>query len=195
MGGVDWNVASTGIKLWLNARTQVQFTSGDPTAQRAMHIDALRYMNMALPNDLSQTEIEIIRASLHPQIRSENTLRLDPDTKPNALRQGVAQAVCWIIAMIFILIPIVLSAINRALVYERQHKILDRALNGSADFTKAMAERGLDLGDALVRFKGTPLGNTCLSTISWVVEGFAGGINDGLVQSTNNHLRLESKKE
>lgn len=196
VGGIDWELAGAGIKLWLTARAQVQLAAGDPLTQRAMHIDAMRYMSMALPNDLSATEIETIRSSLHPRFRQKDERQhmMVVPAKPNALRQGVAQAVCWLIALIFVLIPLIVTAANKAIIYEREHKILERVLKGSAQVTKSMGERGLDLGDHFVRFKDTLLGQTFLSAVAWVIEGFAGGVNDGLVQSTNGHLVLQDWK-
>merc|ERR1711939_526986 len=40
--GIDWDVAATGIRLWVTAKTQAE-QGGDRIALRSMHIDALRY--------------------------------------------------------------------------------------------------------------------------------------------------------
>lgn len=147
---------------------------------------------MALPSDLSSSELKTIRTSLPAQVSicDDQPSVTVATTRPNLLRQGVAQAVCWIIALILIIVPLLVAALDRLLTYERKHRVTRRLLDGSASVTKALGERGLDFGDTLVRFRDTPLGRAWLDSVAWTLEGVAGGLNDGLMRSAQGGVRL-----
>ena len=179
--GVDWDVAATGVRLWVTAKTQAE-QAGDPVALRSMHIDALRYMHMALPTDLTPLEVESLRASMSPQLffQLSEIRELPIRRPPNILRQGVAQAVCWLFAGIILIIPVLMTLLNRVLQYERQHQVTERLLTNGIDLTSSLGERGLELQKALIRFKDGRVGGACVDAGSWFVEGIVGGLNDGI---------------
>lgn len=179
--GVSWDVAATGVKLWVTARAQAE-QGGDSTALRSMHIDALRYMHMALPASLTALEIESLRASMSPLLifpLAESREARD-QRPPNVLRKGVAQAVCWVFAGLLLVLPVLLAFLNRLLQFERQHQVTERIITNGLDLTSALGERGLELQRAFMRFKDGRVGGACVDAGSWFVEGVVGGLNDGL---------------
>ncbi|EXJ67903.1 uncharacterized protein A1O5_09250 [Cladophialophora psammophila CBS 110553] len=188
--GVDWDVALTGVRLWVNAKTQAE-QGGDPVALRSMHIDALRYMHMALPSDLTTLEIQNLRASMSPQLisQAENLPEYRAERQPNILRQGVAHAVCWLVAGLLLILPIVMTLLNRLLQFERDHQVTERVLANGIDLTSALGERGVELHQAIVRFKDGRVGGACVDLGSWFVEGIVGGVNDGLDAVAQNRRK------
>src|SRR5271170_5033547 len=63
--GINWETSNTGVQLWLVARTQAaNDVNANPALLRSMHIDAIRYMIMALPPDLSASELKFLNDSL-----------------------------------------------------------------------------------------------------------------------------------
>ncbi|KIW10401.1 hypothetical protein PV08_11363 [Exophiala spinifera] len=181
--GVDWDVAATGVRLWITAKTQAEQGGGDVNALRSMHIDALRYMHMALPENLTALEVESLRASMSPRILYQSSPMLpeiDGKSNPSLLRQGVARVVCWVIAGILLVLPVIMAFLNRALQFERQHQLTEKVLANGLDLTSALGERSLELQRALSRFKDGPLGSACADAGSWFIEGIVGGVNDGI---------------
>ncbi|ETI25608.1 hypothetical protein G647_02382 [Cladophialophora carrionii CBS 160.54] len=179
--GVDWDVALTGVRLWASAKAQAE-QGGDSIALRSMHIDALRYMHMALPQDLTPLEIQSLRGSMAPQLISQAAKpgELPVPRHPNILRQSIAQAVCWLIAGLLLVLPVIMALLNRLLQFERQHQVTERVISNGVQVTSALGERGIELHQAIVRFKDGRVGGACFDLGSWFMEGVVGGVNDGL---------------
>ncbi|OAG39703.1 hypothetical protein AYO21_05978 [Fonsecaea monophora] len=188
--GVDWDVALTGVRLWVNAKTQAE-QGGDPVALRSMHIDALRYMHMALPSDLTLLEIQTLRASMAPQLFTQEEIITDYRTQrqPNILRQGVAHAVCWLVAGLLLVLPIIMTLLNRLLQFEREHQVTERVLANGLDLTSALGERGVELHQAIARFKDGRVGGACVDFGTWFLEGIVGGVNDGIDAVARNRRK------
>ncbi|KIW65975.1 hypothetical protein PV04_08188 [Phialophora macrospora] len=189
--GVDWDVAMTGIRLWATAKAQAE-QGGDPLALRSMHIDALRYMHMALPSDLTPLEIQSLRASMSPQVIAQTAElgELHGPRQPNILRQSIAQAVCWLVAGLLLVLPMIMTLINRLLQFERQHQVTERVISNGFQVTSALGERGIELHQAIVRFKGGRVGGACFDLGSWILEGIVGGVNDGLDAVAQSRRRM-----
>lgn len=188
--GVDWDIAATGIRLWVTAKTQAE-QGGDLDALRSMHVDALRYMHMALPPTLTPLEVQSLRASMSPQLiyQPPPVQEIQAERPPSILRQGVARAVCWVIAGILLVLPFIMALLHRLLQFERQHQVTERVLINGLDLTSALGERGLELQKAFARFKDGRLGSACTGAGSWFVEGIIGGVNDGLDAVAQNRRK------
>lgn len=183
--GVNWAMASAGVRLWLSGRQQLEDDpNADPTVMRSMHIDALKYMHAALPNHLTPAETDTIVGSLPRGVRDE--LRYRDHTIPgngstekskNVLRRAVSDSVCSLMAVLIFLLPFLMALFNRVLKYEREHRISEKVLGNGVATINAFGERGLDLKDSRI-------GSAVLGTSIWVVDGIVGGVNDGLIRST-----------
>ena len=179
--GVYWDVAASGIRLWITARTQAE-QGRDPVALRSMHIDALRYMHMALPSDLTPLEIQSLRASMSPQLYGSTLERgsFYPPRPPSILRQSIARAVCWLVAGLLLVLPVFMTLLNRMLQFEREHQVTEKIITNGLELTSTLGVRGVALHQAMARFKDGRVGGACVDLGSWVIEGIVGGINDGL---------------
>ncbi|KAJ4519010.1 hypothetical protein HRR83_003682 [Exophiala dermatitidis] len=188
--GVDWEVAATGGRLCMAARAQAE-QGGDPSTLRSMQIDALRYMHMALPPDLTSLEVESLRASMGPQLIVPSGEARDGHGQPppNALRQVIAQAVCWLFASLLLFLPLLMTLLNRVLQFERHHQVTERVITNSLDMTSSLGERGLELHNAFLRFKEGRVGSAFVDFGSWLVEGIAGGLSDGLDEVSRSRKR------
>jgi hypothetical protein len=138
-------------------------------------------MHMALPPDLTPLEIQTLRASMPRQLISlSDTTGEAADSQPNLLRQSVAQAVCWFVAGLLVVLPIIMTLLHRLLQFERQHQVTERVLANGVQVTSALGERGVELHQAMVRFKAGRVGGVCADMGSWFVDGIVGGVTDGL---------------
>jgi hypothetical protein len=181
--GINWAMAGAGVRLWLSGRQQLEEDrNADPAVMRSMHIDALKYMHAALPNDLTIAETDTIVGSLPRGVRDELGYRqhMLPENRiseSSILRKAVSDSVCSLMAVLIFLLPFLMASFNRLLRYEREHQLSEKALTNGVATVNAFGERGLD-------FKDSRLGNAVLGTAVWIMDGVVGGFNDGLVRST-----------
>lgn len=181
--GVNWAMAGAGVRLWLTGRQQLEDDrNADPVVMRSMHIDALKYMHAALPNDLTPAETDTIVGSLPRGVREElryrqHTMPEDKTAENNILRKTVSDSVCSLMAVLIFLLPFLMASFNKLLRYEREHQISEKMLSGGLATMNAFGERGLDLKDSR-------LGSAILGTGIWMMDGIVGGVNDGLIRST-----------
>lgn len=180
--GVNWSMAGAGVRLWLTGRQQMEDDRNtDPAVVRSMHIDALKYMHAALPNNLTPAETDAIVGSLPPSVRGELRYQQPVSSRTtsgenNVLRRAVSDSVCSLIAVVIFLLPFLMEMFNRLLRYEREHRVSEKMLSSGVATVNAFGERGLDLKDSRV-------GSAILETGIWVLDGIVGGVNDGLVRS------------
>ncbi len=176
--GVNWDLATHGCRTWLSARSMAQHPNADPAQLRALHIDAVRYMTMSLPKDLTPQEAHMLRQHI-PQDVLDPPDQVGPDAgqrSTNTLRSSVGYVTCCIMAIVFFFLPLLMTGITTALIFERQHHITERVLTNSLDLGTVLSERGAELQRALQRFRGGPVGGV----LSWVAEGVVGGLVDGV---------------
>lgn len=183
--GINWAMAGAGVRLWLSGRQQLEEDrNADPAVMRSMHIDALKYMHSALPNDLTPTETDAILGSLPRGVRDELSSRhhVVPESRhpeSDILRKAVSESVCSLMAVLIFLLPFLMASFNKLLRYEREHQLSEKVLTNGVATMNAFGERGLDLKDSR-------LGRAILGTVVWLMDGFVGGVNDGLVRSTGS---------
>jgi hypothetical protein len=185
--GVQWDVAAHGCRTWLTARTLAQRPDANPAQIRALHIDAVRYMNMSLPQDLTPAEVELMRQDIPAKLittatSTNNNIQQEPQIQPqtSTLRSGMAYVTCWVMAVSFFFIPIALTLLNKALVYERQHQLTERAFTNTLDLGTVLSVRGADLQRSFQRFRDGPVGGAVVNGSWWLAEGVAGGVIDGV---------------
>ena len=174
-------MATHACRTWLSARTAAQQATADPALVRALHIDAVRYMTMSLPRDLTPQEMVLLRQGIPQDVLSPLHLGQEVGpVRPNGLRSSIAHITCWFMAMAFFFLPLLMTCINKALVFERQHQITERVLTNSLDLGTTLGERGADLQKSLQRFREGPLGGALVTGGFFLVEGIAGGVVDGV---------------
>ena len=173
------NAAEMAVRLWMMARDPVRCPDPRWRAQaRMMQIDAVRYMHMALPADLTAAETATIRGSVPHQVLSDQP-NIQSDLKPTALRRAVAQAVALVMAALVFLLPIMTLCINAALSYERDHHITGRVLARAQATVSGFGQYGFRLQSTLLHFLHSPRGERLVASGAYLVEGIAGGVMDG----------------
>jgi hypothetical protein len=186
--GINWETSSTGVQLWLVARAQAaNDINANPALLRSMHIDAIRYMNMALPPDLSVSELKFLNDSLPEQLRTQQApvqgARIVQEPPPrNFLRRSVSQTVLLLFAIMTLLMPYLINLLNVCLNYERRHHLSERLLANGMVLADNLGELGLEARNATVRFANGPTGAVLAGASFWVVDGLVGGLADGLLE-------------
>ena len=181
---VNWDVSATGLRLWMAARAEAE-QNGDTVAARSMLIDAMRYLNIALPSDLTALEVEYLRRSMSPLLfcdpsKDQSRQRSCQHGPPSVLRKLVAQVVCWFFALFTFVLPILMHVFNRIFQFERQHQVTEKLLSNSLDLGSLLGEPGSKLQLSMSRFRGSPIGGACVNAGAWFVDGLLGGVNDGM---------------
>ena len=180
--GVDWSLAEHGCRTWLAARTLAQQPNNNPDHIRTLHIDAVKYMAMSLPQDMTAEETARFQRGLPLHLLSPpgSSESVEASARKNSLRRSIARMTCWFIAIIVFFIPLLMTGLNEALVYERQHQLTERVLTNTLDLGTLLSERGIELQRSFSRFRGGSVGGAVIDSSLWVAEGFGGGIMDGV---------------
>lgn len=157
------------LRTWLMAAQVERPSNVDRTQARALRVDAIRYMCMTLQDPTPQ-ETLLIRNAL------PDAVLLTPPLTRNSLRQSAALLTCWCMAVTFFLIPVMVSFINKALVFERKHHVIER-----------VASTGLDLGNMLFeKLQSSPVVLAIVTSGMWMIESVIRGVVDGMQQAKVN---------
>lgn len=187
---IDWPAVAVGVNLSqaaLNGRGSM-----DTAVARAMLVDGLKYMVGALPDDLSEREVDLLKEFLPAwplpassvEVHGPRRTSMNANTHPqNVLRSSTARLVCFLISLFVLAVPIFASLMSRALEYERQHHLAERTLQGSGQLARAAGTASVSAGDRLVRLGQTPVGGQCLLSARWVIQSIVEGITDGVDQT------------
>jgi len=70
--------------------------------------------------------------------------------------------------------------LNGAYQYEREHKISEKIISQSIETIDIVGKRGFGLAGVVFGVGDGKVGQLLTDTASWVVEGVAGGIHEGL---------------
>ncbi|RMD41534.1 hypothetical protein DV735_g3602, partial [Chaetothyriales sp. CBS 134920] len=201
--GINWDLVRLAIQLLSSATNAAQQPDVNPTVVRSLHLDATRYMVLSMPPNLNAHEMALVRSTLPKEITTADELMAVARAQPaptkvhsNALRMGVANITGCLMALFFFLIPLFVTWINWILLFERQHQLSERALAYSIRLGKELSHRGSELPSAYQKFRDGPFGNALVSGGSWLAEGIAGGIVDGMQNAQGYHAQGQiSNKE
>jgi len=196
-GGVDWETAKTGIIIWTDAVRRIEVIDARQAMQ--MQIDAIKYMHIALPAELADSDLHVLLDSL--------TANRDPPRRPtyidlqdvpasqdtqisnnNFIRTTTARLVCRIISFVLFAIPVFTYLLSKALSYEREHQITKRTIQNGANVARAATAASVDVGEKLFNFKDTKFGACCTAVSSSIFQGFLEGVSDGVQTSRSRDL-------
>ncbi|RMZ77312.1 hypothetical protein DV737_g4452, partial [Chaetothyriales sp. CBS 132003] len=187
---------SGSFSMFLSATQPSQQPNVDPAVVRSLHLDATRYMVLSIPANLTSQEMALVRATIPKEmIRTDELMKMQISepapmkVRSNALRLGVANITGFLMAMLFFLIPLLVTCVNWILLYERQHQLSERALAYSIKLGKELGERGSEIPSAYQKFRGGPFGSALVTGGSWLAQGIAGGIVDGVQTAQNYHFQ------
>ena len=173
------NTAEMALRLWLMARDPARCPDVRWQAQaRTMQIDAVRYMNMALPHDLSPTEAATIRASIPQEILSNQPSDYQ-HYRPTALRKVVARIVALLIALFVFVVPLSMSLASTVLGYERDHRIAERVFASARKTFEGLFRYRTCLQAIIAHLLTSPMGRSVITFGSYLVDGVSGGVLDG----------------
>ena len=197
LGGIDWNTATTGVLLWIRARLQARQSHANAAALRSQHIHSLTYMLRALPEDMTQVELDIIRDVLPPGVsgktagmqdrvpRYSNACpeRSSASSGSNLLGRSIAFIIVQLALLFSFVLPLLTQFLSLCLRYERRHRLTERALIHGGKALEALGEKGLDLRDVFFRFSEGRVGEAVSKAGTWVANGVVHGVNDGAGKS------------
>ena len=194
--GVNWEAAIIGHQMLTSACERT--TGSDTTMSRALYIDAIKYLHNGLPKDLHGDEMRTLRSSLPINLQEQELMQREAPPqraaratpKQNMIRSSTASLVTSTVALFMLLLPIVATLLNKALQYERQHHLTERAIQGA----KSAGSAGVHLGDQALRLIQSPLGIWCVLRLGWLAQSICEGVNDGLETSLSERLSLPQKK-
>lgn len=195
-GGVDWETAKTGVIIWTDAVRRIEMIDAKQAMQ--MHVDAIKYMHIALPAELADSDLHVLLDSLtasrdpphKPAYMNLQDVPVAQDTQigKNFIRTTTASLVCRIISFVLFAIPVFTYLLSRALRYEREHQITKRTIQNSANVAKVATAVSVDVSERLFNFKDTKFGACCTAASSSIFQGVLEGINDGVQTSRSRDL-------
>jgi len=188
---VNWPAVAVGVNL---SQTALKgHASMDPAVGRTMLIDGLKYMIGALPEDLTEREVGVLREFLPvSRLPVDSAGGLVPGNQvtgakagsDNVLRSGTARMVCFFISVLVLVVPILASLLSRALDYERQHRLAERTIQGTGQLAKNAASVSVSAADSLINLGQSPSGSQCLDSTRWIFQSIIEGAGDGFHEST-----------
>jgi len=143
-----------------------------------MQIDAVKYMHMALPPDLSAAEIASIRACIPQQVLADVPTD-HRKRRPTALRRVVARVVALLMALLIFAVPLLTSLTNTLLKYERDHHVTERVFVSAQGALGRLFQYRVCLQATTLHFLSSPAGRGILTSGGYLVDGIAGGVLDG----------------
>lgn len=176
---IELDMADVGYRICAAARQQAHSPTADVPAVRRLHIDAIRYLIMALPPDLTIAELEALRENMPQRL-------LDGQAEPAApsstnIRRLTAWWTASLLGWFFFLIPLLTAVTSSALRFERQHQVRERGwafLQGFyVGLTTLLAGGDLDMPAC-----GNALGKAVGALVVWLailVAEIACGMEEG----------------
>lgn len=154
-----------------------------------MYIHAIIYLLRALPDDLTVEEQLSVRTSLPPGVvplqlegqgHAPGTSASRAMNQPSILHRTLASTIVQLFILFQFILPYIKYLLNSAYQYDRTHKISEKVLSGSISTVDMLGKRGVLLSEAVLGMGDGKMAQVLAHIASWLVEGVAGGIQDGL---------------
>lgn len=162
---------------------------GDPSFARQLYIHAIIYLLRALPDVLTVEEQLSVRTSLPPGVIPHQLEGQGHATgisasrainQPSILHRALASTIVQFFLLFQFVLPYIKYLLNSAYQYDRTHKISEKVLSGSISAVDMLGRRGIILSEAVLGMGDGKMAQVLAHIASWLVEGVAGGIQDGL---------------
>lgn len=185
-------LGATGFNLLSLAADESSIISrdprfGNPSFARQLYVHAIVYLLRALPADLTVEEQLSVRSSLpqgvvplHLEGQGYATRWSRPTNQPSILHRTLASTIVQLFILFQFILPHLKYLLSSAYQYERTHKISERVLRGSISTVDTLGKRGILVSEAVLSIGDGRMGQLLAHGASWLVEGVAGGIQDGL---------------
>lgn len=175
---VELEMADVGYRICAAARQQALSCTADVATVRRLHIDAIKYLIMALPPDLTTAELEALRENMPRRLLDGQA---EPAPSPTNIRRLTAWWTASILGWFFFLIPLLTTVTTSILRFGREHQVTERGLAFAqglyVGLTALLAGRQLDMpacGHALGRAVGV-----LVVWIASLVAEIARGMEEG----------------
>jgi hypothetical protein len=153
----DW---VTAVHLVVSAAQLAGDSQASPVAVRKRHIDAITYMNHALPRDLTDAEIRSIQDSLPAQVR---------EYEPRTLRRAISIITFRLVAFTIFLVPVISNFLDQLRRLDDEYQIHQQIWRHGQ-----RSMRKIGGGRFIVRL---------MALMSWLNDVFCGGVYDGVNRS------------
>lgn len=195
--GIHWKYANTGFALLsLAAQEDSNASASSTRLTRRGYIDGVACMLRGLPSELTEEEelsiqealaasvglVEIrdeqvaIRQGSRAGVRESRT----PLTRQSTLHQCIAGVTLYMFLAISFVLPYLQMLLRQAYQFDRKHKISDRVLAQSVVAADMMGKRTITMASSICAMNDGKVGDSMKEIGMYVVQGFSGGIYDGL---------------
>lgn len=153
-----------------------------PSFERKAYIDGVSYLLKALPQDLDESELAVIRRSLPKPIDEANgqaRLANGPEN-PNLLHRSIQRVVVKIFILLHLVMPYIIFFFQQAAQLERKYKVSKQVVGQAMDLANAFGRGSVTLSGAIYNMGDGKVGHALAGACSWALEGVAGGLSDGV---------------
>ncbi|KAK4504119.1 hypothetical protein PRZ48_005034 [Zasmidium cellare] len=195
--GIQWKYANTGFALLsLAAQEDANATPSSTRLTRRGYIDGVACMLRGLPAELTEDEELSIREALPTSVDAaafeEQRLAVQqgskararhsatPTSRQSALHQCVAEITLYIFLAISFVLPYLQLLVRQAYQFDRKHKISDRVFAQSVIAADVMGKRTMTMASSICAMNDGKVGDSMKEIGIYLVQGFSGGIYDGL---------------
>ncbi|KAL0944373.1 uncharacterized protein CTRU02_202260 [Colletotrichum truncatum] len=186
---VDWRFAQQGLALIAVAQDELRRPSKRPAVdfERKAFLDGVEYILKALPADLNEHELHRLRTSTPSNFippSSPGGRAYSPSRGANGgrsiLHRGVQTAVVNIFILLHLALPYIILFLRLAARTEREYRISENLVGAGMSFANAVGSKGMRITGALCNVGDGRVGQALTEAIAWTVEGFTGGLSDGV---------------
>lgn len=182
--GLDWKCGQLGLNLMGTSLREANQDAAmrSPSFERKAYIDGVSYLLKALPQDLDESELAVIRRSLPKTMEEQNgqgRLTNGPEN-PNLLHRSIQRVVVKIFILLHLIMPYVIFFFRQAAQLERKYKVSENVVGQAMDLANAFGRGSVTLSGAIFNMGDGKVGQALASACSWALEGVAGGLSDGV---------------
>ncbi|EME82920.1 uncharacterized protein MYCFIDRAFT_211198 [Pseudocercospora fijiensis CIRAD86] len=196
--GVRWRFAVAGFQILRLAEAEAAMSSENTNLVRSQYINGTACILKGLPTELSPAETLILREAIADFLAEEQSrdrrmvLRADPvlPTRRSAalqqqsvLHRAVAFATLHVFLIASFILPYMQMLLRQAYQFDRKHKISDRVLANSFVAADKMGRSTMTIAGQICAMDDGRVGELMKVAGMYVVQGFGGGIYDGIGES------------
>ncbi|KAF7192847.1 hypothetical protein HII31_05830 [Pseudocercospora fuligena] len=196
--GVRWKFAVAGFQILRLAEAEASISHENTNLVRSQYINGTACILKGLPAELTPAETLILREAIADFLAQEQTrdrqlvLRADPVLQSrhstalqqqSVLHRVVAFATLHIFLVASFILPYVQMLLRQAYRFDRRHKISDRVFSHSVMAADKMGRGTMMIAGQICAMDDGRVGELMKVAGLYVVQGFGGGIYDGIGES------------
>lgn len=182
-----------------------------PALTRQLYLHGMTYLLRGLPSDLTPEELLSLQAAapqslvnaqadpashaLVPRSAQNQVARDLPPQDPSILHRMTATLVLQTFIFIQFLLPYIKIFLAHAYLFEREHQITRRFVNGSITTVDDIGRRSLRLSQTICQMNDGKVGQAINEMTIWWVRGVTGGMQQGFEEGLNRERRAREKSK